>query len=333
MTGYYFLLKGKIAFMNIPLLIAGIVGGVAVLGTAGSAYGAVTLFNKVIPRQDGVKVDMDEMADMKQWEEYKKKIAPRKEYLLAQPTEHFVITSNDGLKLHGDFFFAEENPKRIAICFHGYTSSAMSNASFASFLHKQGISCLLVDNRAHGNSEGQYIGFGVLDRYDCLKWIDCVKERFGNDVELMLYGVSMGGSTVLMAAGMKECPSNVKLVVSDCAFTSPEDVFTHILKRDYKMAKFPVMNINNMISRKKAGYGFGDCSTLDAVQTAKCPILFIHGKNDDFVPTWMSEKNHEVCKTEKALLMMENAGHGASYYENPELYESKVTEFLDKYFS
>ena len=189
--------------INIPLLIAGIVGGTAVLGTAGAAYGAVTLFNKVIPRQDGVKVNMDEMADMQQWEEYKKKIAPRKEYLTAQPTEHVVITSNDGLKLHGDIFYAEEKPRRIARCFHGYTSSAMSNASFASFLHKQGISCLLVDNRAHGNSEGQYIGFGVLDRYDCLKWMDFVKEKFGNEIDIMLYGVSMGGSTVLMAAGMK----------------------------------------------------------------------------------------------------------------------------------
>lgn len=319
--------------MNPIVVTLGVVAGVAVLGTAGAAAGAVKLFNKVIPRQDGVKVDMDEMADMKQWEEYKKKIGPRKEYLLAQPTEHVVIESGDGLKLHGDFFFAEENPKRVAICFHGYTSSAMSNASFASFLHKQGITCLLVDNRSHGNSEGQYIGFGILDRYDCFKWIDCVKSKFGDDCEIMLYGVSMGASTVLMAAGMKECPSNVKLVVSDCAFTSPEDVFTHILKRDYKMQKFPVMNINNMICRKKAGYGFGDYSTLDAVQTAKCPILFIHGQKDDFVPTWMTDKNYEVCKTEKKKLMVENAGHGASFYENTELYESTVQEFIDKYFN
>ncbi|MBQ8569269.1 MAG: alpha/beta hydrolase [Oscillospiraceae bacterium] len=318
--------------MNLGV-IAGIAGGLVVLGTAGSFGIANILFKKVVPRQDSVKVDLDEMADMKQWEEYKKKIGPRKEYLLAQPTEHLTVTSKDGLKLSGDIFYAEEKPRRIAICFHGYTSSAMSNASFASFLHKQGISCLLVDNRAHGNSEGQYIGFGVLDRYDCLEWIKLVKEKYGEDISIMLYGVSMGGSTVLMAAGLKECPSNVKLVVSDCAFTSPDEVFGHVLKRDYKMAKFPVMNINNMMSKKKAGYGFKDCSTADAVQTAKCPILFIHGKNDDFVPTWMSDKNYELCRTPKELLMVENAGHGASYYENTELYESKVSEFIEKYFA
>lgn len=318
--------------MNGFITGAAIAAGALVLGTAGAAAGAFTLFNKVIPRQDGVKVNMDEMADMQKWEEYKKSIAPRKEYLMAHHAEHITIKARDGITLHAEYFPAE-NSDKFAICFHGYTSSAMSNASFASFLHKQGINCLLVDNRAHGESEGQYIGFGVLDRYDCLAWINYINSRFENNKGILLYGVSMGGSTVLMAAGMDECPENVKMVVSDCAFTSPEDVFTHILKRDYKLPKFPVMNINNAICRKKAGYGFGDCTTLDAVKTAKCPILFIHGKDDNFVPTWMSEKNFEACTTPKELVMVENAGHGASYYENSELYESKVGEFLEKYFN
>ena len=318
--------------MNGIILGAGIAAGVVALGTAGAAAGAVKLFNKVIPRQDGVKVDMDEMADMQKWEEYKKQIGPKKEYLLAQPSEKITIKSRDGLALCGTYFTASEPSDSVAICFHGYTSSAMSNASFASFLHKQGINCLLVDNRSHGESEGQYIGFGVLDRYDCLSWLEYMNNKLGGKARFMLYGVSMGASTALMAAGMDEFPENVEMIVADCGFTSPEDVFTHILKRDYKMSKFPVMNINNIICRKKAGYGFGDCTTLETLKKAKCPVLFVHGKNDDFVPVWMSEKNFEVCTSAKDLLLVENAGHGASYYENSELYESKVSEFLDKYF-
>jgi len=318
--------------MNTAFIIGGIAVGVAALGAAGSYMGAKTLFNKIIPRQDGVKVNMDEMADMQQWEEYKKKIAPRKEYLLSQKTEHITIKSRDGLTLHGDFFHAG-NSEKIAILFHGYTSSGMSGASFASFLHKQGISCLLVDNRAHGQSEGQYIGFGVLDRFDCIEWIKYINNRFGAETPILLYGVSMGGSTVLMAAGLEELPKNVKAIIADCAYTSPEDVFTHVMKRDYKLSKFPIMNINNVICKKKAGYGFAECSTLDTLKKTDIPVLFIHGKNDNFVPVWMSEKNHEICVSPKDILIVENAGHGASYYENPELYESKSKEFLDKYFN
>ncbi len=318
--------------MNTGLLIGGIAAGVAAAGAIGSVVGAYTLFNKVIPRQDGVKVDMKEMADAAKWEEYKKGIVPRREFLCAQPTEHVTIEADDGTTLHGDFFYAE-NSKKMAILLHGYTSNGMSCASFASYLYKQGISCLLVDNRAHGQSEGKYIGFGILDRYDCLEWIEYVRERFGKDIPIMLYGTSMGGTTVLMTAGMEDCPDNVKLVIADCAFTSPEDVFTHILKRDYKLPKFPIMNINNAICRKKAGYGFSDYSTLEAVKSAKCPMLFVHGSEDDFVPTYMSKQNYEACTTPKDLLFIENAGHGAAYFENPALYEEKAGEFINKYFN
>ncbi|MBR4096769.1 MAG: alpha/beta hydrolase [Oscillospiraceae bacterium] len=318
--------------MNGLLLGTGIAAGVVALAAAGSTAGAFKLFNKVIPRQDGVKVNMDEMADAKKWEEYKKRIAPKKEYLLAQPSQEMTIKSRDGLTLHGTYFPAKEPSDRIAVCFHGYTSSAMSNASFASFLHKQGINCLLVDNRAHGESEGQYIGFGVLDRYDCLSWLDFLNKQFENKARFMLYGVSMGASTALMTIGMDECPENVALVVADCGFTSPYDVFAHVLKKDYKMSEFPVMNINDVICRKKAGYGFKDCSTLDTLKKAKCPVLFVHGKDDNFVPVWMSGKNYDVCSSDKDILLIENAGHGASYFENSELYESKVSEFIDKYF-
>ena len=136
-----------------------------------------------------------------------------------------------------------------------------------------------------------------------------------------------------MAAGLEELPKNVKAIIADCAFTSPDDVFSHIMKRDYKMPKFPMMNINNAMCRKKAGYGFTDCNTLDTVASTDIPILFMHGKNDNFVPVWMSEKNYEACKSPKDILLIENAGHGAGYYENPELYESKSKEFLDKYFN
>ncbi len=318
--------------MNLPFVAAGVAAGLAALWLGGSAYGAKTLFNKVIPRQDSVKVNLDEMADMAQWEEYKKIIVPNREWFQAQNPEHITVKARDGILLHGDYLPSAEPSDRLVICFHGYTSSALSNCSVARFLHDQGFDCLLVDNRAHGSSEGDYIGFGILDRHDCISWVNAVNDRFDGAKKILLYGVSMGATTAVMASGMEELPENVKMVIADCAFTSPYDVFSHILKRDYKLPKFPVMNINDSICRKKAGYGFRDASTLDAVRSAKCPILFIHGKKDDFVPVWMSEKNHEECKTPKALLLVENAGHGASYYENSALYEKTVTEFIDNYF-
>lgn len=305
--------------------------GTAVLGTACTA-GAVTLFNRVIPRQDVLRVDLNEMADMAKWEEYKKVIAPNKEWLFARELEHITIRSRDGLTLHGDFLPAEYQSNKLAICGHGYTGCGLKDCvSIAVFFHRMGYNCLIVDHRAHGKSEGDYVGFGILDRFDMKAWIDCMEKRFEGNAEIVLYGVSMGATIAVMTAGLTSLSPSVKAVVADCAFTSPYDVFAHILKRDYHLPPFPIMNINDMMCRRKAGYGFRDYSTLDAVQATGVPILFIHGRDDDFVPVWMSEKNYKMCRSPKYILIVDNAAHAASYYENKEAYEAKVKGFLEKY--
>lgn len=304
----------------------------AVAGAAACTAGALTLFNRVIPRQDGLRVDINEMADMEKWEEYKKIITPRKEWLLSQPLEHVTVKSRDGLTLHGDFLASEYPSSRLAILGHGYTSSGLSNCSAISkFFYGLGYNCLIVDHRAHGRSEGDYVGFGILDRYDWRIWIDSMEERLGSDVEIVLYGVSMGATIAVMTAGFSDLPASVKAVIADCAFTSPYDVFAHILKRDYHLPTFPIMNINEQLCRAKAGYGFKDYSTLEAVRSTSVPMLFIHGREDDFVPLWMSEKNYEACRSPKDILIVDNAAHGASYFENSGIYEQKVEEFLDMY--
>ncbi len=318
--------------MNTILTASLIACGVVGACTAGSVFGAKTLYNKTIPRQDQLRVDLDEMADASQWEGYMKIITPNKEWLMQREMEHVTIKSKDDLTLHADYVKADGDADTIVIASHGYTGCGLKDcASISTYFLKKGIDCLIVDNRAHGNSEGQYVGFGILDRYDILKWIDYVNNRFDGNKKIILYGVSMGGATVLMTTGFKELSKNVKAVIADCAFTSPYDVFSHVLKKDYHMSKFPVMNINNMICRKKAGYGFSDYSTLTAVQETNIPILFIHGDKDNFVPTWMSEKNFEACSSPKELLIVKNAGHAASYYENTQQYEEKVSAFVEKY--
>lgn len=324
-------MKGLI-MMNTPLMAAGIAGGVFLAGAGAAAVGALTLFNRVIPRQEKIRVNLDEFADMAKWEEYKKIIHPNKEWIMSRPMEHITLTARDGITLHGDLISSDEPSDRLLIAFHGYTSCGLSDcSSISSYFIKHGYDALIVDARAHGKSGGDYAGFGILDRYDCMSWIRYINDRFNGEKQIVLYGVSMGGATVLMTSGFSDIPDNVRAVIADCAFTSPYDVFAHVLKKDYKLPPFPIMNINDELCRRKAGYGFNDYSTLEAMRETKIPTLFVHGKNDKFVPVWMTEKNYSACRAPKELLMVENAGHGSSYYENVPLYESKVTEFLGKY--
>lgn len=315
--------------MNLVIAAA---AGLLAAGTAASYLGARTLFNRVIPRQDELRVDVSEMADAEKWEEYVKIIHREKDKLLRRPSEHVTIQSRDLLTLHGELFTASPASKRTAILFHGYTSQGMNDCpTMAEYFMERGYNALIVDQRSHGKSEGRYIGFGILDRFDCIRWIEYALAHFGKDSDIVLYGVSMGGATVLMASGTEGFPKNVKAIIADCAFTSPYDIFKHILKRDYHLPPHPVMDINERICKKKAGYGFADYSTFDAMEAGACPILFIHGDEDKFVPTRMSVDNYNACTSPKKLLIIENAGHAASLYENEELYKETVTEFLNEH--
>lgn len=312
-------------------IIGGVIGGVCIVGTA-AAIGAKTLFDRIIPRQDQVRVDLSEMADMQQWEKYRKMMGPRKDWLLQQPLEEIEITAFDGIRLHAKYLPAEKPSSRIVIYLHGYTSTGIGEfAAKSQFYHELGFDCLILDLRAHGESGGDYVGFGVLDRFDCLAWINYVIERFGNEKRILLHGTSMGASTALMTLGFDDLPDSVKGVVSDCAFTSPYDVFAHILKRDYHMPPFPIMNINSVMCMKKAGYRFNDYSTLTALKKTDRPVLFIHGAADNFVPVWMSRQNSKTCVSPSELVIVPNAGHGASYYENSQLYEEAELRFIEKW--
>ena len=311
-----------------------VMGALLALGSTATACiaGAKTLFNRTIPRQDTLRVDLSEMADMSKWEEYRKFMIPNREWLEKQNLETVTITARDGIELHAEYFPAENPSNKLVICNHGYTGRGMKDcASIAVFFHRIGYDCLIVDHRGHGDSEGKYIGFGILDRFDCLRWIKYVNNRFDSKKQILLYGVSMGATTVLMTTGFPEIESTVKAVVADCAFTSPYAVFRHILKRDYHLPPFPIMDINEAICRKKAGYGFSDYSALYAVQDTNIPILFIHGAKDNFVPVYMSRQLYNECNSEKDLMIVENAGHGASYYEDVQAYEEKIISFTEKY--
>ena len=261
------------------------------------------------------------------WNQHMAFIKERKELMMSQPHEDLWIESFDGLKLHATWF-PQGECKKVVICFHGYTSQGMSDyIGLSGYYLQKGYSMLLVDERAHGQSEGKHIGFGCLDRQDALKWIEKVVKDCGEDVEILLHGTSMGGATVLMTSGLK-LPIQVKGIVSDCAFTSAKEVFTHVLKSMYHMPAFPTIQISDFMNRKLSGYGLDECNAAREVKKAKVPILLIHGSGDTFVPCSMCETIYQNCASPKKKLIIEGAAHAESYYKDPTSYEKALNEFI-----
>lgn len=307
----------------------------ALTGAAGllcAAEAGITLYfyNRTMKRNNA-KTERTMKMSGTDWSKYIPLMRERRIAMMEHPHEEVTVTSFDDLKLKATYFLPKEEAgkKRVVIGFHGYTGEGISNfQGLSDYYLKRGFGMLIPDARAHGASEGTYIGFGCLDRKDAAKWISWVLEKEGEDVEIYLHGVSMGGATVLMASGL-ELPAQVKGIVSDCAFTSAKEVFSHVLKAMYHMPSFPIIPAADAINKKYAGYGMDECNSRREVARAKVPILFIHGSKDTFVPYEMCEELYESCTAPKKKFIVEGASHAESYYMDMEGYEKALTEFFE----
>lgn len=315
---------GIIRIIKAGLSCAGILG---VVCAAGTAY----FYRRTMIRQ---KADMERTVKMAgtDWSQYKDMLSERKKFMMEQPHEDVYMESFDNLRLHGVFFPPINNncdKKRVVICLHGYTSRSLQDfTGLTDYYFKHGYAMLQTDARAHGESEGTYIGFGCLDRKDLAKWINWVIEKNGPDTEIFLHGISMGASTALMASGLI-LPSQVKGIISDCAFTSPKEVFTHVLNTMYHLPAFPIIQGANVVNKIFAGYGMDECNAKREVKKAQIPILFIHGDKDTFVPSRMCKEIYDCCASSKEIFIVEGAAHGESYYKDTKAYESALDNFLD----
>jgi len=243
-------------------------------------------------------------------------------------TQH-RITSFDDLKLSGHVIYQETPTHQWVIVAHGYGMRGIYMAASAKHFYEQGYNVLLPDARGHGDSEGNYIGMGWHDRLDMAAWIEEVI-TWDPESRIVLYGVSMGGATVMMTAG-EELPPNVKAVVEDCGYTSVGDEFAYQLKELFGLPRFPVIQFASAVTKIRAGYTFGEASALQQLKKAEIPILFIHGEDDTFVPYEMLDQVYAAAAGEKERFIVAGAGHGEASNVAGEAYWSKVFGFIDNY--
>lgn len=242
------------------------------------------------------------------------------------PYEQVYITSHDGLRLAARYHHVKDGAP-VQIQFHGFHGSSLRDMCGCNELaRRSGYNTILVDQRAHGKSEGHTISFGIEERYDCLKWIDYAIDRFGKDAKIVLCGLSMGAATVLMASGL-ELPKNVVGIIADCPYSGPGAIIRKVCGMIHipGWLAYPFIVLGAWFF---GGINITADGPVKAVKRATVPILLLHGEDDRFVPCSMSREIYAACASPRTLVTIPEAGHGLSYLVDPETYESAVADFL-----
>ena len=241
------------------------------------------------------------------------------------PYEDLYLTSFDGLRLHARFY-KNGDGRRTLLLSHGFRSSGRGDFAAVLPLYYETLGCslLVLDHRAHGESDG------IRERFDVRDWARYLTDRAGGDVQIVLDGISMGATAVLMACGT-ELPDTVTGVIADCGFTSPWDIFSHILHSTFHLGDFPILYLVGHMARRRAHFDFREMTTVRAMENWTKPALFIHGTADDFVPPAMTEAAYAACPAaDKTLILVEGAMHGCSYLRDRARCESALRQFFAK---
>jgi len=224
-----------------------------------------------------------------------------------QETELIQMTSYDDLNLVSQFIENDADDERAVILAHGFRNTGEDMGKLARLYYDRGFDILLPDARGHGESEGDYIGYGWHDRLDIVDWVDLLMEEYDAE-EIILHGNSMGAATVLMTSG-EDLPDEVKGIIADSGYTTVKDELAHQLQHIYGLPSFPLLEVTSVITNVRAGYTLGGASAIDQVKDNTLPLLIIHGGDDDLVPTDMAYEIHDAAGGEKELWIVPETGH------------------------
>lgn len=246
------------------------------------------------------------------------------EALSALPSERVFITARDGTRLSARYYHVRDGAPLEIQC-HGYRGMALRDfCGSTPFALELGHNVLLIDQRAHGESAGRSISFGIRERFDVLDWVEYAEGRFG-DVPILLVGISMGGATVLMAGG-EPLPPSVRGIIADCPYSSPRNIITSVIRMMHlsPAVAYPLVATS---ARLFGRISLSSCTAEEAASRARVPMLLLHGEADRLVPCEMSRAILAAAPDRVTLYTFPGADHGMSFMSDPDRYAGAVREF------
>ena len=227
-----------------------------------------------------------------------------------------------GVKLKGWYIPAEEETEKTVIVCHGHGFNRGKVLHKVAYLQKK-YNLFLYDLRYFGKSEGEHTTLGFLEKEDLRKAAEFIKQETETE-KLAFYGFSLSAATVLMAD-----TEEAEAVIADSPFTSLEALSERIYMYLPGKTKKPMLGL---VDRYMGRYFDLDMDSINPLENARNmdrPVLLIHGTEDFQIPCSHSEHLHKEIENSE-LYRVEGATHVRSYEKDPEKYQKKVQEFLEK---
>jgi fermentation-respiration switch protein FrsA (DUF1100 family) len=240
------------------------------------------------------------------------------------------FTSADGVRLSG--WLLPSRDKHVTVIFsHGLFRSRRELLERAVDLWWLGYGALLYDARNHGDSGPARVTLGYDERLDAEAAVHYLRDELHSSDKIVLYGISMGAMTALLAAA--ETPE-VAAVISDSSYLNFKDTSDHHIKLFMHVPAFPLANEVRALMEWRGKFDGSKLDALDAVRRLGArPAMFVAAANDKRMPPDIARTLYNAAPDQmRELLVIDGPGsevHGHAYQANPQRYIKEIASFIN----
>ena len=221
----------------------------------------------------------------------------------------------------------EDSIRGVLIFIHGIGSS--KEAFFDSARDYAGLNIVsfIYDQRAYGESGGDYITYGFYEKFDLEAIVTFLKARYPN-LPVEVWGTSLGGAVGLQALAHDP---RLDFGIISSTFTDLETVVFEYQRRYSKGIGLRALTDYALWRAGKiAGFDPTEARPFVAARQITQPILLIHGDTDKRIGIQHGRtifKN--LASREKQFVSVAGAGHLNTFEVGGEELSERVLEFLD----
>lgn len=222
--------------------------------------------------------------------------------------EDCFIQTDDNLKIHGWYVAGENGSNKTILWFHGNAGNISHRIDNMKRLAELGFNVLIIDYRGYGRSEGKPSEKGLYqDAVAAYRFL--AEKRNVSYKNLILFGRSLGGAIAVDLAVHKQCAG----VILESSFTSVKAMAKQL---------FPFLPVTGILKTK--------FDSIHKIEKISCPILLIHGTNDELVPYHHGLELFEKAREPKYFYKVEAAGHNDLIYIGGERYFQRIKKFIEE---
>lgn len=209
------------------------------------------------------------------------------------------IESGSGERINA-VYLANPDAKYTILFSHGNAEDLGNVVPFMQQFHDLGYSVLMYDYRGYGTSEGRPSTTNAKqDASAAYQWL--VEEKQIDPKTIIAQGRSLGGGVAIWLAANHE----VGGLIAEITFVSAFRVKTH----------WPLLPWDKF-------------NSLKSIRRVNCPVLIIHGRDDDIIPFWHGQKLYEAAPGPKKHLWINKGLHYDYVYVAGDAYINSIQRFV-----